>query len=116
MKYFYVQLGIAAKMPMEFMNEDHLITNIRLIKITGIYQLLNPHHPIVYSVNVFKLLPIIQTAILIITEMWFILQVYYYNFDMYQLMQYFVLIISGVASISKMYYLFRYSKNIWTCI
>lgn len=86
------------------------------MKITGLYYFLRPHVPKMFDLNIFRSITIILIVKLIITILWLAINIFYYNIDIFQAVQYFMLSVSSFASLSKMYYTVRYSGNIWDCI
>jgi len=90
--------------------------NMRLIKKTGLYQLLDSLSPQVFGHNVFKCMSIIQISILFLTAVIFTLNLYYFLVDINAVMMNLTLLTSDVLSILKLYYILQNSETIWNCI
>jgi len=112
--FYYVELGMETTMGFE--DEKHVMANTLFMKITGLYQLLSPHGPKIYGLNIFRCIAVVQILTLLIVQLWLIIHICYYDCDFHQVIQYLSLVAPGVTSILKMYYIVRYSSNIWDCI
>jgi len=101
---------------MGFEDEKHVMANTLFMKITGLYQLLSPRGSKMYGLNIFRCIAVVQILILLIVQLWLIIHICYYDYGIYQVMQYIMFIVVGFASILKIYYMVRCSSNIWDCI
>jgi len=90
--------------------------NMRLIKKTGLYQILDSRSPKVFGHNVFKCMSLVQMSILLSTAVIFILNMYYFLDEINTVMMYLMLLTSDVLSILKLYYILQNSDKIWNCI
>ncbi|XP_022161532.1 uncharacterized protein LOC111027454 [Myzus persicae] len=97
-------------------NEDNLMINMRLMKKTGFYQLLDSRSLKVFGHNVFKCMSVVQISILLSIAVIFVLNIYYFSDDINTVMMYSMLITSDVLSILKLYYILQNSDTIWNCI
>lgn len=101
---------------MEFKDEEQLMINTKLMKMTGLYQLLNPRNSIAYGFNIFKGTAIIYMIILILTSIVLILNTYYFSNDVNEVIKYLMYLVSSVMASIKLYYLMKHSDTIWRCI
>lgn len=90
--------------------------NMRLMKITGFYQLLDSRNLKLFGHNVFKCMSIVQITVLILVAFIFFLNIYYFSDDINTVMMYSMLITSDVLSIMKLYYILQNSNTLWNCI
>uniref|UniRef100_A0A2S2NDS4 Uncharacterized protein n=1 Tax=Schizaphis graminum TaxID=13262 RepID=A0A2S2NDS4_SCHGA len=97
-------------------NEDNLMINTRLMKITGLYYLLDSRSPKIFGHSVFKCLSVVQMSILLVTMIVHILNIYYFSDDINIVMQYLVFFTSNGISIFKIYCTIVNSDAIWNCI
>ncbi|XP_029346182.1 uncharacterized protein LOC115034222 [Acyrthosiphon pisum] len=97
-------------------NEDNFMINMRLMKKTGFYQLLDSRSLKVFGHNVFKCMSVVQMSILSSVAFIFVANIYYFSDDINTVMMYSMLITSDVLSILKLYYILQNSDTIWNCI
>ncbi|CAI6364107.1 unnamed protein product [Macrosiphum euphorbiae] len=97
-------------------NEDSLMINMRLMKKTGFYQLLDSRSVKVFGHNVFKCMSVVQMSVLLSVALIFVANIYYFSDDINTVMMYSMFITSDVLSILKLYYILRNSDTIWNCI
>jgi len=90
--------------------------NMRLMKKTGFYQLLDSRSPKAFGHNVFKCTSAAQMSILLSAAVIFVVNMYYFSDDINTVMMYSMLITSDGLSILKLYYMLQSSDTIWNCI
>lgn len=101
---------------MESKNEVQLMINTKLMKMTGLYQLLNPQGFKVFGFNIFKGAAIVYMIGLIITTIVLILNTYYFSNDVNEVIKYLMYLASAVMAFIKLYYLMKHSDTIWRCM
>jgi len=97
-------------------NEDDFMINMRLMKKTGFYQILDSRSQKVFGHNVFKCMSIVQISILLSAAVIFILNIYYFLDDINIVMMYLHVVTSDVLSVSKLYCILQNADTIWNCI
>jgi len=93
----------------------NLMINMRLMKKTGFYQLLDSHSLKVFGHNVFKCMSVVQMSILLSVAFLSAANIYYFSDDINTVMMYSMLITSDVLSILKIYYILQNLDTIWNC-
>lgn len=109
-----LQLHTAMKMNSKI--EQHLMVNTRLMKITGVYQILCPHVRKVYGFNLFACIIVIHMINLTGAIISFASNLYYCIDDLSQISQYFMVIVAAIATVFKMYVIKQRSETIWNCM
>ncbi|XP_050057431.1 uncharacterized protein LOC126550274 [Aphis gossypii] len=97
-------------------NEDNLMINTGLMKITGLYHVLDSRSLKIFGHNVFKCLSVVQMSSLILLTIIFPANIYYFSNDINVVMQYLMLLTSDMISILKLYVTIVNSDTIWNCI
>jgi len=92
------------------------IMNIKLMKLTGLYQLLNPDTPKFFGCNIFKLGGTLGAVFLILTFLMCNLSIYYSLNDFTEAVKYFMLIIATVFAFTKMSFIVLNSNALWNLI
>lgn len=96
---------------MSLKNEGNLMIDTKLMKITGVYQILNPHSP-----KALKYLIMTQEAVIVILFFVLILNIYYSLDDLNDVVNYFTQVVAAANSIYKLYSIIRYSDTYWSCM
>ncbi|XP_026817969.1 uncharacterized protein LOC113556906 [Rhopalosiphum maidis] len=97
-------------------NEDNLMINTRLMKLTGLYHLLDSRSPKIFGHNMFKCLSVVQMSILVSAMIAFLLNIFYFLNDINTIILYSMLFTSDLLSISKLCFTIVNSDTIWNCI
>lgn len=90
--------------------------NERLIKFTGLYQLLCPSNPKLYGLNAFGWLAVAELVCLFAAMYAMITSIFYTYNDVNKIAQYVLLIVACTLTIFKLYRVMRHSDAIWTCL
>jgi len=90
--------------------------NTGLMKITGLYHLLDSRSPKIFGHNVFKYMSLVQLSTMLIVMVMFLANLYYFSDDINAVMQYSILFTSDVLSSFKLYVTIVNSDTIWNCI
>lgn len=102
---------------MEMEDDDkHLLINVPLMKITGLYQIISPHCSKIYGFNIFKCMIVIQIVIFVLADFWFLFNIIYCKQDIYAMTHFLYLFQSGISSIFKQYCIIKNSDVIWNCV
>lgn len=96
---------------MSLKNEGNLMIDAKLMKNTGLYQLLNPH-----SLKVFKYLAITQILVLVMLFFMLVLNIYYLLDNLNDVVNYLLQVVACANSIYKLYSIIRYSNTFWNGI
>ncbi|KAE9544369.1 hypothetical protein AGLY_001548 [Aphis glycines] len=107
---------MATTTKMVYKNEDNLMINTRLMKITGLYQLLDSRTSKIFGQNMLKCMSLVELSIMFITIVIFLANTYYFSDDINAVMQYSILFTCDVLSILKLYVTIVKSDTIWNCI
>lgn len=97
-------------------NTIKYIINLKLMKLTGLYQLLNPENPKSFGCNIFKLGGILAVVYLILIIIMCNLSIYYSLNDFTEVVKYIMLIIATLFASTKMCFVILYSNELWKCI
>lgn len=97
-------------------NEDDCMINLRLMKKTGFYQILDPRSQKVFGHNVFQCVSVVQMTILLSAAVIFILNIYYFLDDINIVMMYLHVVTSDVLSVLKLYCILQNADTIWNCV
>ncbi|XP_025207187.1 uncharacterized protein LOC112603004, partial [Melanaphis sacchari] len=98
-------------------NEDNLMINTRIMKITGLYYLLDSRSPKIFGHNVFKCMSIVQMSIMSATLVAGIVNIIkFFLDDINSIMLFLMLMTSGTLSVVKLYSTVVNSDTIWNCI
>jgi len=97
-------------------NEDNLMVNTRLMKLTGLYHLLDSRSPKIFGHYALKCMSLVQMSILLLLTVIFTANVYYFSDDINAAMQYSMLFTCDLISIQKLYVTIVKSNTIWNCI
>lgn len=89
------------------------IINLHLMKITGLYQLLNPNTSKLFGVNFYKLSGSISVLYLSLVMVMCNISVYYSLSDFAEVVKYLMLIIATLFALIKMYFIIRNSDALW---
>jgi len=98
------------------MNEDSLMINTRLMKLTGLYQLLDSRTTKIFGHNMLKCMSLVQLSTMLIVMAIFTANLYYFSDDINAVMQYSMLFTCDVLSFLKLYVTIVKSDTIWNCI
>jgi len=90
--------------------------NTGLMKITGLYHVLDSRSPKIFGHNVFICMSVVQMSSLLLLTVIFPANIYYFSDDINVVMQYLMLFTSDVLSILKLYVTIVNSDTIWNCI
>ncbi|XP_050057584.1 odorant receptor 46a-like [Aphis gossypii] len=107
---------MATTTKMVYNNEDNLMINTGLMKITGLYHVLDSRSLKIFGHNVFKCLSVVQMSSLILLTVIFLSNIYYFLDDINAVMHYSTLLTSDMISIFKLYVTIVNSDTIWNCI
>lgn len=95
-------------------NDDkNYIINLKLMKITGFYQLINPYTPKYFGFNVYKVGAALEVMFGVISMLLLCLSSYYYLDDTNELMNHFMLIVAIFFSTFKISWVSKKSEMIW---
>lgn len=101
---------------MELQNE-HSITNLQFMKITGSYQLLMPSHGLkFFNTNIYKIAFIVQILFLTIAAIMGVFSIYSCRNNVNQIIHYIIVIFAIYFAIYKYYFIIKNSKIIWDCM
>lgn len=89
---------------------------MRLMKLIGLYQILNPSSPKVLGINIFKYMTVIQLFIIQMSAFEFILNIYFCWDNINEVTKYCMYLQSDVIATIKLYYVLKKSDEIWNCI
>jgi len=92
------------------------IMNIELMKLTGLYQILNPDTPKSFGWNIFKLGGILGIVYRTLVFMMCNLSIYYSLNDFTEVVKYFMLIIATLFALIKMSFIILNSNALWNFI
>jgi hypothetical protein len=92
------------------------IINLQLMKITGLYQLLNPNTTKLFGVNFYKLCGSISVLYLALVLVMCNMSIYYSLNDLAEVVKYVMLIIATLFALIKMYFIIRNSDMLWEFI
>jgi len=87
-----------------------------LMKITGLYYVLDSRSPKIFGHNVFKCMSVVGISILLLLTVIFLTNIYYFSNDINVVMLYLMLFTSDVLTILKLYVTIAKSDTIWNCI
>ncbi|XP_027836202.2 uncharacterized protein LOC114118957 [Aphis gossypii] len=107
---------MATRTKMATKNEDNLMINTRLMKLTGLYHLLDSRSSKSFGHNVLKYLSLVEMSILFTLMFIFTANLYYFSDDINAVMQYSMLFACGVISIHKLYVTLVKSDTLWNGI
>lgn len=94
-------------------DEKNSIMNLRLMKITGFYQLINPQASKYFGFNLFKVAATLEIMSGVISIILICLSSYYYLDNTNELMSHFMLIVAMCFSSFKIFWVSKNSKSIW---
>lgn len=92
------------------------VINVRLMKLTGLYQLLDPNTPKLCGFNGFKIGSIIALLILVTTFVMCNISIYYVMEDFTEVVNYSMVIVATSLVIFKLYFVIRNSATLWEFI
>lgn len=102
---------------MENEDEKNLMVNVRLMRITGLYQLLMSREPKPYGgLNAFGWMAVAETVWLIMAMCALIPTMVYCMYDENKSAQYVILFVACAMTVFKLYRVMRYRDTIWTCV
>uniref|UniRef100_A0A2S2R1M8 Uncharacterized protein n=1 Tax=Sipha flava TaxID=143950 RepID=A0A2S2R1M8_9HEMI len=99
-------------------DDDHqnYIINLRLMKLTGFYQLINPNTSKYYGYSPYKVVATIEIMFGVFSVSVLILSSYYYLYNTNELMNHFMLAVAIFFSTFKLFCVSRNSELIWDCM
>lgn len=98
---------------MHLKDEQNYMINLRLMKVTGLHTLLNPDTPKLFGYNWGKLNGVLFIFIMILVIVGSNMSIYYIMNDFTKTLPYIVIIVSATFVLLKIYFLIRYSKELW---
>jgi len=101
---------------MESKNEDNLMVNTRLMKITGLYQLFDSRSYKVFGYNIYKCLSTVQMTLLILAIILFFINIYYFSGDLNIVMGHIIFLICTLFSFFPLFNMTKNSNTIWNSI
>lgn len=101
---------------MKLKKDDRLTVNTQLMKMTGLYQMLNPNSVTIFGYNTFKCIAIVEMIIMIIILIALILTTYIFLTDINEVTKYLMFITSNLILFIKLYYVMKHSETIWNSI
>jgi len=100
----------------EFHRSHYSIVHTRLMKLTGLGQLLSQRDHDASEMSAFSCRMIFNMAMLIVTILTLLANIFYCTGDFYQETHYIMLIVSAISPISKMFYMVRHATRIRRCV
>jgi len=101
---------------MNLNDEQNYLINLKLMKITGFYQLISPHTSKYFGFNVYKVAAAIEVMSGVFSVSLLFLSSYYYLDNTNELMSHFMLIVAIFFSTFKIFWVSKNSKRIWSNI
>lgn len=102
---------------MDVRNEhDSIINHLWLMKLTGLYQLLNPKSPKLFDFNIYKIAVVFQMFLFATTIIFSIKSMCYFFNDLNEIVKYILIIFGCFLGLFECYFLIRYSKILWRCL
>ncbi|XP_025205601.1 putative odorant receptor 92a [Melanaphis sacchari] len=98
---------------MNFNDEQNYIINLKLMKITGFYQLISPYTPKYFGFNIYKAGATVEVISGIISILLLCSSSYYYLDNTNELMNHFMLVVAIFFSTFKIFWISRNSEKIW---
>lgn len=89
--------------------EQNYIIHIRLMKITGLYKLLDSKTPKLYGYNIFKLGSILTILYLMLINIMYCMSIYYSRYDFTEVVKYISIFVATFYSMIKLCYLIKNS-------
>lgn len=88
----------------------------QVMKLIGFYQMLSPHGPKVFGVDIFKYITKTLLLIQIILLFVYVLNIYHSIEEVNELAKYIFLIASSMVSVFKLFSVIQHSDTLWNCI
>jgi len=102
---------------MDIRNENNYVSNIRLAKCIGLYQVLNIETKKIYGKNVYHIVAaIIALYLSVISIMFNFSSLYYWKNDMIISIDYFWKAEIAMFMMYKLWIIIHYSNDIWNCL
>lgn len=92
------------------------IVNTDVVKYLGLFKMLNPQTPKYYNINIFTLFAKIEVFVLVLAEIMLIFSMYYSLSDINLFVNYLMLFIAFFDMSINLFFLIKYSDNIWNCM
>lgn len=97
-------------------HDNNLMVDIKLLKITGLYQILSSNTVKLFGYNIFRFMTAIQIMIYLITVFVGILNVYYCTNDMFGMANNVMLIAAYLLASVKLYNIIKNADRLWNCV
>lgn len=95
-------------------NEQNYIINVRLMKLIGFYQLLNPKTPTkLFGYNVFRLVGKMSLLYIVLMIVACIISIYYALYDSEAVINYTMIIVVNCLALFKLYFIIRNANVLW---
>lgn len=114
--FFLKKLPISSCNVMGPVNDKNLMVDLRLMKITGLYQLLNSVGPKSYGLTVYGWAAVVEAVYMIAIIFALITSIVYCAEDVNACAQYTFEAVASVMVTFKLYWMTRYADTIWTCV
>lgn len=92
-------------------DENNLITDVRLMKITGLYQLLRSRGP-----NAFRWMAVAETVCLVASILALTASMIHCSDDVDKCAEYLLLMVACAMTVFKLHTVLRYSDVLWACV
>jgi len=101
---------------MNFNDDQNYILNLKLMKITGLYQLISPRTSKYFGFNLYKVVAAAEVMAGLLSMFMLILSSYYCRDDTNELMKHIMGVMATFFSTLKIFWLSNNSKRIWSNI
>lgn len=95
--------------------QNHLIS-LRFMKVTGLYQLIDPRTPKHYGLNLYEVGAAVEFAITLVMISTLFYSSSYYVQDTNELMSHFMCALAVVFASIKLFYVRKNARSIWNCL